>query len=234
VTGAQPSSVTVDWSRAWDNQGVQGYGVYLDGARSAETPETRYTLQSLACGHGYNVGVDAFDDAGNRSPQTSTFVSTSACRDVTPPSVPSGVRTVAVTATSVILAWTPSSDDFGVVGYGLYVGGFWVGSWSDPSATITNLSCGQTYQIGIDANDAAGNQSARTDAFFSTAPCTDRTPPSAPRNVSVAKSTQTSVTLGWTASTDASGISEYGLYRDGAKTATATTTSGDVGGLECG
>ena len=80
----------------------------------------------------------------------------------------------------MILAWSPSTDDFGVVGYGLYVGGFWVGRWSEPSATVTNLSCGQTYQIAIDAADAAGNQSARTDAFFSTAACTDRTPPSAP------------------------------------------------------
>ena len=51
----------------------------------------------------------------------------------------------------MILAWSPSTDDFGVVGYGLYVGGFWVGQWSEPSATITNLSCGQTYQIAIDA-----------------------------------------------------------------------------------
>ena len=50
----------------------------------------------------------------------------------------------------------------------------------------------------------------------------------------VAKSTQTAVTLGWTASTDESGIAEYGLYRDGTKVASSTTTSGEIGGLECG
>ena len=180
VEAADSASVTLDWSRTWDNVGVEGYGVYLDGARKSQTASTDYTFEHLVCGKGYTLGVDAFDDAGNRSRTTSTFASTAACGDVAAPSAPTNVRTVATTETQVILAWSPSTDDFGVVGYGLYVGGFWVGQWSEPSATITNLSCGQTYQIGIDAADAAGNQSARTNAFFSTAPCTDRTPPSTP------------------------------------------------------
>jgi chitodextrinase len=234
VQSADASSVRLDWSRTWDNVGVEGYGVYLDGSRKSETSESRYTLRDLACGRGYTVGVDAFDDAGNRSRKTSTVVSTSPCRDVSPPSVPTDVHSVASTENAVILAWTPSTDDFGVVGYSLYVGGFWVGRWNEPSATITNLSCGQTYQIGIEATDAAGNESARSDVFFSTARCSDHKPPAAPGNVGVTKATQTSVSLGWTASTDPSGIAEYGLYRDGAKVGTASGTTGDFGGLQCG
>ncbi len=234
VAAADTASVSLDWSRTWDNVGVEGYGVYLDGARTAQTPYSRYTLQDLACGKGYTVGVDAFDDAGNRSRSTSTFVSTAACRDVTPPTAPTGVQSAATTGTSVILSWAPSSDDFGVVGYGIYVGGFWVGRWSDPSATITNLSCGQDYEIGIDAVDAAGNQSTRTTAFFSTAPCADHKAPTSPGGLAVTKATQNTVSLGWTASTDASGIAEYGLYLDGKKVGTTSTTSGDVAGLACG
>ena len=222
VAAADTASVTLDWSRTWDNVGVEGYGVYLEGSRQSQTASTDYTFRDLVCGKGYTLGVDAFDDAGNRSQMTSTFASTAACGDVTAPTAPASVHTVAATENQVILAWSPSTDDFGVVGYSLYVGGFWVGRWSEPSATVTNLSCGQTYQIAIDAADAAGNQSARTDAFFSTAACTDRTPPSAPTGVSVTKSTQTAVTLGWTASTDKSGIAEYGLYRDGTKVASST------------
>ena len=234
VEAADSASVTLDWSRTWDNVGVEGYGVYLDGARKGQTASTDYTFDQLVCGKGYTLGVDAFDDAGNRSRTTSTFASTAACGDVTAPSAPSNVRTVASTETQVILAWSPSTDDFGVVGYGLYVGGFWVGQWSEPSATITNLSCGQTYQIAIDASDAAGNESARTNAFFSTAPCSDHTPPSAPTSLVVSKSSTTGVTLSWTASTDASGIAEYGLYRNGSKVGTTTGTTGDFAGLQCG
>src|SRR6476660_4732833 len=112
VASSDASGVTLDWSRAWDNVGVEGYGVYLDGARKSETPYTNYRLSDLVCGKGYTVGVDAFDDAGNRSRATSTIVSTAACGDVTAPSIPTGVHSVAATETSVILAWTPSSDDF--------------------------------------------------------------------------------------------------------------------------
>jgi chitodextrinase len=234
VAGADTSSVTLDWSRTWDNVGVEGYGVYLDGSRTSQTRYTRYTLEDLACGKGYTVGVDAFDDAGNRSRQTSTFVSTSACRDVTPPSAPSAVRQVAATDTTVILSWAPSQDDYGVVGYGLYVGGFWVGRWSQPSATITNLSCGKNYEIAIEAVDAAGNRSGQTSVFFSTASCSDHTAPSSPADLHVTAATENAVTLGWTAATDPSGIADYGLYLDGKKVDTTTTTSGQFAGLTCG
>ncbi len=234
VAAADTSSVTLDWSRTWDNVGVEGYGVYLDGSRTSQTRYTRSTLDDLACGKGYTVGVDAFDDAGNRSRQTSTFVSTSACRDVTPPSAPSAVRQVAATDTTVILSWAPSQDDYGVVGYGLYVGGFWVGRWSQSSATITNLSCGKNYEIGIDAVDAAGNHSGETTVFFSTASCSDHTAPSSPADLHVTAATENAVTLGWTAATDPSGIADYGLYLDGKKVDSTTTTSGQFSGLTCG
>jgi chitodextrinase len=234
VAAADSSSVALDWSRAWDNVRVEGYGVYLDGSQTAQTRYSGYTLRDLACGKGYTVGVDAFDDAGNRSRKNSMFVSTSACRDVTPPSAPTGIQSAATTDTSVILSWAPSSDDFGVVGYGIYVGGFWVGRWSDPSATITNLSCGQDYEIGIDAVDATGNHSGRTTAFFSTAPCADHKAPSSPADLVVTKATQDTLSLGWTASTDASGIAEYGLYLDGTKVGNASSSTGDFTGLACG
>ena len=110
----------------------------------------------------------------------------------------------------------------------LYIGGFWVGQWSEPSATITNLSCGQNYTIGISALDAAGNTSPQTTAFFSTAPCADRMAPTSPTGLAVSKSTTTSVSLTWTASTDASGVAEYGLYKEGTKVDSATATSGGL------
>ena len=44
VEAADSASVTLDWSRTWDNVGVEGYGVYLDGARKSETASTDYTF----------------------------------------------------------------------------------------------------------------------------------------------------------------------------------------------
>ena len=50
------------------------------------------------------------------------------------------MRQVAATENSVVLAWTPSSDNVGVVEYGLYASGVRVATVSDANATLTDLS----------------------------------------------------------------------------------------------
>ena len=86
-TGATTSSVSVSWTASTDNVGVAGYGLYRDGVFSASTTATSYTFTGLACGTTYNLAVDAYDAAGNRSSQASASGATSAC----PTSSASGV-----------------------------------------------------------------------------------------------------------------------------------------------
>ena len=57
--------------------------------------------------------------------------------------------------------------------------------------------------------------------------------PTAPGNLTVTASTQTSISLGWTASTDDTGVSGYSVYVDGALAGTTTATSFTVTGLAC-
>ncbi len=181
VTATDSSSVTIAWPALRDND-VVGYGVYLNGARVGTQTRDQvrrwrdrdsftYTLQQLACGTGYTVGVDAFDRGDRHSPVTSTTVSTAACPDSTPPSVPSGMRQVAATENSVMLAWSPSTDNVGVVEYGLYASGLRVATSSDASATLTNLACGTSYLVAIDAADAAGNRSTQATSYLRTSAC---------------------------------------------------------------
>jgi chitodextrinase len=246
VSAADASSVTIEWPPSRENGGVVGYGVFVDGARVATvTPERvhrwkdrdslSYTISGLSCGKGYTVGVDVFDRGENHSEVTSTTVSTSACPDTTAPSLPSGVRQVATTESSVVLAWSPSSDDVGVVEYGLYDSGLRVATVSEASATVAKLSCGKTYLLGIDAADAAGNRSARVDSYFRTSAC-PRTnqPPSTPTGLTVTAATQTGMRLAWSASTDDVAVAGYGLYVEGAPSGESNTTSGSVSGLRCG
>ena len=184
---------------------------------------------------GYTIGVDVFDREDDRSDVVSTTVSTSACPDTAAPSAPAGVRQVATTESSVMLAWTPSSDNVGVVEYGLYDSGLRVASVSDPTATVTNLACGKTYLLGIDAADAAGNRSARVDSYFKTSACpSTNKPPTTPTVVKVTSATDTTVGLSWTASTDDVGVTGYGLYLSGARTTETTGTTGQFTGLKCG
>ena len=80
----------------------------------------------------------------------------------------------------MVLAWSPSSDNVGVVEYGLYVAGLRVATVSEASATVTNLACGKPYLVGIDAAD--GRQSlARVDAYYSTSACPTTNQPPRPR-----------------------------------------------------
>ena len=200
VTATDGSSVTIAWPALRDND-VVGYGVYLNGAQvGTQTPDqvkrwrdrdaVSYTVRQLSCGTGYTVGVDAFDRGDDHSPVTSTTVSTSACPDATAPSAPSGMRQVAATENSVMLAWSPSSDNVGVVEYGLYASGLRVASSSDASATLTNLACGTSYLVAIDAADAAGNRSAQTSSYLRTSACpSSNRPPSTPTGLKVTAAT---------------------------------------------
>ena len=210
VTATDGSSVTIAWPASRDND-VAGYGVYVNGTQAGtQTPDQvkrwrdrdslSYTLRALACGTGYTVGVDAFDRGDRHSPVTATTVSTSACPDAAPPSAPSGVHQVAATEKTVMLAWSVSADNVGVVEYGLYASGLRVATSSEASATLTNLACGTSYLIAIDAADAAGNRSAQANSFFRTSACpSSNRAPSTPTGLKVTASTATSVTLVWTA-----------------------------------
>ena len=77
-----------------------------------------------------------------------------------------------------MLAWEASSDNVGVVSYGIYRDQLLVGSTSVPSADLTGLACGSSYQYQVDAVDAAGNRSERRSAWIETSPADDAAAPS--------------------------------------------------------
>ena len=85
--------------------------------------------------------------------------------------VPGSVRVSATTGTSISLSWTASSDNVGVVGYGLYRGGARVSSSSTTQGTFTGLSCSSSYTLGVDAVDAAGNRSTVATVNAGTSAC---------------------------------------------------------------
>ena len=146
------------------------------------------------------------------------------------------MRQVAATENSVVLAWTPSSDNVGVVEYGLYASGLRVATVSEPSATLTSLQCGTSYLIAIDAADAAGNRSAQASAFYRTSACpSTNKPPTTPTVVKVTAATADHVSLcpGPPPPTT-SRVTGYGLYLSGSRTSETTGTTGEFTGLKCG
>ncbi|GIU94460.1 MAG: hypothetical protein KatS3mg012_0917 [Gaiellaceae bacterium] len=234
VTGATGSTISLSWAASSDDRGVAGYGLYVHGRRVASTTALTATISALSCGTSYVLGVDAVDGAGNRSTVTQRSASTARCEDTQPPTSPTSLVATSRTSDSIALSWSASSDDVGVVGYGLYRNGVLVGATSGTSGIFVGLACNTSYTLGVDAFDAAGNRSPRAVMMVSTSSCPDTSPPSAPTNLVVASIGETSLTLMWGASTDDTGVVGYDVYRGEARVATVTTTSYRQGELSCG
>jgi chitodextrinase len=231
------SSITLSWGASTDNVAVSGYGRYLNGTLLSSATGTSYTFTGLGCGTTYTLAVDAYDAAGNRSAKAAVSAATSACSggDTTAPSPPSALASSAISQTSVTLSWGASTDNVAVTGYGRYRDGSLLSTGTGTSYSYTGLSCGTTYALGVDAYDAAGNRSARATVNTTTAACpVDTAAPSTPTALTTSGITQTSITLNWTASTDAVGVSGYGRYRNGTLVSSGTGTSFTFSGLNCG
>ena len=116
-TAATETSATVTWTASTDNVAVAGYGLYPGGSTSATTA----TFGGLTCGAGRLVGVDAYDAAGNRSPQATLTVTAAAC-DTSPPAVQLTSPAAGPVGGTVTVAAT-ASDDRGVAGVRFRVDG---------------------------------------------------------------------------------------------------------------
>ncbi|WP_433404247.1 chitinase [Streptomyces sp. CA-146814] len=83
------------------------------------------------------------------------------------PAVPAGLRTTALTATSVALSWNAVS---GATGYNVYRGGTKVASATGPSATVTGLTASTAYSFQVTATNAAGESAKSAAVTATTAP----------------------------------------------------------------
>ncbi|WP_433357809.1 fibronectin type III domain-containing protein (plasmid) [Microtetraspora malaysiensis] len=221
--------VSIAWDPATDDYALAGYGIWLDGVkRGADQAGTTATLTGLTAGTTYLVEVDAVDASGNRSARASVSVVTLP-EDSVPPSVPGGLVVFGVGPRRATLTWSPSTDNVGVVGYGMWLDGVHVGDAPGLSYVFA-LAPGISYVLGVDAFDAAGNRSAKATAAVTTPA---DLPPSPPVNLTLTGATRTSATIGWDPGTDDDGVAGYRIRLDGTvvETLWATGTSYTFAGL---
>ena len=191
----------------------------------------------------FNNGNGTWDNNGGKNyifpSGTSTFtagVITSGLpqgADMTAPTVPTNVTSTNVTETTTTLSWTASVDNTGVTGYEIWRNGVKVGTTASTSYTNTGLSPATAYSYSIKAYDAAGNFSvgSTTISVTTIASSVDTTAPTVPVNLSSTTKTETSITLGWTASTDNIAVTGYEIWRDTLKVGTTASTSYTDSGL---
>jgi chitodextrinase len=171
LTRVTATSLSLSWQPSHDNRRLRGYALYRDDTFVIARSRASATFTGLTCGRAYRLGVAAVDAAGNQSDVASVTASTTACPDTLAPTEPANVTQTGATATTISLFWSPSLDDVGVAGYGLYRDGVRIGSSTPTSFVVANLACGTSYRLGIDSYDSAGNRSAVTSVFASTSTC---------------------------------------------------------------
>jgi chitodextrinase len=145
--------------------------------------------------------------------------------DTTPPSAPAVLKQTGATATSITLGWTVSTDpDSPVAGYHVYRDGTEIGTSATNSFTDTGLVVKNSYTYTVSAYDPSNNTSALSTPLAASTTA-DTTPPSVPTGLTQTGSTLTTVSLGWTASTDDVGVTGYKIYRNGTQVGTSASTS---------
>jgi hypothetical protein len=231
--------LTVSWNTV---AGATTYNVYLDGQRVGQTTSTSYDLGAFDCGKTLTPGTQAVGTSAQISTVSAITVNTAACQgappDTTPPSTPIGLTVYFPGNTGFTLGWNPATDNVGVSGYNVYLGGAKVAtvgaSQTVPALgslgyVFNGLNCGTAYQIAISAFDAAGNTSAPATLSASTATCPSAVP--APTGLQATVDSANHVTLSWSAVSSATG---YYLWLNGQRMLQVSGTSFGYGVLTCG
>jgi chitodextrinase len=151
--------------------------------------------------------------------------------ELTPPSVPAN-PVWSADGMTVTLSWQPSTDDVAVVGYDLYYGSFFLGTFADPQLSLIGFKAGTQYVFTVKARDAAGNVSASSSPMtvLLSAP-KDTTAPTAPTNLAATSVSSIRVSLSWTASKDDVGVVVYQVSVNGKISGTVTSPSATLTSL---
>ena len=202
ATTVSSSQVNLSWNASTDNVGVVGYRVYRNSNQLATTASANHSDKTVVPGVQYSYTVSAYDAAGNTSPQSSPVIAeTSPVPDVTPPTVPSNLKTSNVTSTTLTLAWSGSTDNVKVAGYSIFRNGAKVATSTTTTFIDTGLAASTSYTYTVAAYDSSNNVSAQSQDVFVTTSTAAVTPPSFVQAKSGQISAGTSVPVTFNSST---------------------------------
>lgn len=236
------TSIRIRWQRSRDASGIAEYRVYRNGGSTpvATTDDDQYTDRNLTPNTTYSYTVTAVDEAdpANESAQSESASATTDSPgpggpgpgDNTPPSTPANLVATAVSSTQIGLDWSASADASGVARYTIYRDGDPepVAEVQTTSYTDGGLQPSSTHTYTVRATDNSPNSNTSPPSEAATAttnapPAFDFAPPSVPQGVVAIAQGSTSIALTWSPSTDASGIQQYRIYRNGGFAPVGTT-----------
>lgn len=152
--------------------------------------------------------------------------------DTTPPVGPASLSLSTQSVSQVNLSWPKATDNIGVTSYEIYRNGTKINMLSPQTTTYADsgLTAATSYTYKVVARDAAGNTSTGAQSSISTQQISDTTSPTVPSSITNGLSLDVAATayyvnLNWTASSDAGGIKNYEIFRDGVSIGFSPNTS---------
>ena len=212
----KPTSLRLTWGASTDDIKMKEYYIYKDDVYLKAVAATSTSILQLKPGENHTFSVRARDAAENMSAPVPVFVDRES---------PKPVKDLAyskVTDSSLLLSWSPSSDNVAVTGYAITRDD---GQTFDSKTTHyndTTLQPVTTYRYTVAAYDANANMSTPAPLLV------DRVPPSAPLNPQYSNDTGTTLKLKWDASSDDIGLTGYNVYTDKIPEAVATSATPEV------
>jgi chitodextrinase len=164
TTSISPTGTTITWIPTTDNVGVAGYNIYRNGSVASQLAVPPFHDTGLTPGLTYIYTLSAFDAQGNTSSQSAPLSVTTI--NTTPPTVPTNLTVTGVTANSVSLSWSASTDPGGVGGYRVLKGSspnnmtIIDGSVTGTTYTGSHLASNTTYYYAVEAYNSIGISSA--------------------------------------------------------------------------
>ena len=141
--------------------------------------------------------------------------------DATPPTLPTLTLDRTLTNAANVQATFGGSTDANFDHYELRLDSDSYAIATSPYIIVVSGLSEAAHTVYVRGVDKAGNASTAASASFTI----DRTAPSIPANLAATAASTTSMALSWSASTDATGVAGYRVYRGGALIASPTTTS---------
>lgn len=211
-------AVTINMSRLNGPATAQWFdpttGVYTAATCTAQGANCQFTPPSTV--HQETSPLYQRDGQNQENSTDWVLVLRAGTPDSTPPTAPTGLAAIAVSATQINLTWNnDATDNVGVTGFRVYRNGVQVGTTTSTSYQDNGLAAETTYSYEVSAQDAAGNVSPRTPVATATTLSPDVTPPTTPTNLVAGTVSQTQASLSWTASTDTApgSVAGYQVFR---------------------
>ncbi len=156
-------SVTLTWSAASDNVGIDRYQVTRNGTAIGNTTLTSFTDDTVSENTDYTYRVIAFDAAGNSTSSGSLPVSVPANPggDNEAPTAVTNLNAMA-TPRSVTLSWSAATDNVGIDHYQIMRDGAAIGNTALTSYVDNSVIENTDYTYHVVAFDAAGNNTSST------------------------------------------------------------------------